>query len=250
MKQNDAKIKKIASIVAAGLIVTAIAGCSSLTGGADGSTGNSGAASTSTEAATRADDSVKSGSNTEREANTESKTAGNANGADNTNAASVAESTGEGLTLEVYNRIETGMTYDEVAGLIGAEPDSQSTMDLMGSEVLTCIWYGEGSVGANATIQFQDGTVTSKAQSGLDGDSQQASGGKLTLAVYNQIEIGMTYDDVVGLIGAEPDSQSTMDLMGSEIIACTWYGEGSAGANAMIQFQDGAVSAKSQAGLE
>ena len=38
----------------------------------------------------------------------------------------------------------------------------------------------------------------------------------------------MTYDDVVGLIGAEPDSQSTMDLMGSEIIACTWYGEGSA----------------------
>lgn len=168
MKQNDAKIKKIASIVAAGLIVTAMAGCSSSTGGADGSAGDSGAASTSTEAGTRADESVEHDANTESEARTESETSSNANGTENTNAASEAESTGEGLTLEVYNQIETGMTYDEVVALIGAEPDTQSAAESMGVEAIVCTWYGEGSPGANATIQFQNGEVLSKAQAGLE----------------------------------------------------------------------------------
>ena len=74
------------------------------------------------------------------------------------------------ISLEEFNKIETGMTYKEVCEIVGGEGTLGSSVDLdMGDEYKTEIyqWTGDGSIGANANVTFQGGKVVSKAQIGL-----------------------------------------------------------------------------------
>ena len=74
------------------------------------------------------------------------------------------------ISLEEFNKIETGMTYEEVCAIIGGEGTLSSSVDMgIGAEYKTEIyqWTGHGSLGANANVTFQGGKVMSKAQFGL-----------------------------------------------------------------------------------
>ena len=74
------------------------------------------------------------------------------------------------ISLEEFNKIETGMTYEEVRDIVGGEGTLGSSVDVgFGEEYKTEIyqWTGEGSLGANANVTFQGGKVISKAQIGL-----------------------------------------------------------------------------------
>lgn len=73
----------------------------------------------------------------------------------------------EKLNLEKFNKIETGMSYDQVVEIIGEEGTVLSESEIANIKTIVYSWYGEGSVGANANITFQNGKVTSKAQFGL-----------------------------------------------------------------------------------
>lgn len=78
----------------------------------------------------------------------------------------------EKITMEEFEQIKTGMTYEEVVAIIGGTGELSSEVNLgMGDEYITQIyvWYGEGafSIG-NANITFQGGKVVAKAQFGLD----------------------------------------------------------------------------------
>ena len=104
--------------------------------------------------------------------NNSANNAAPAGAARNTPAAATVSTTplpssGRKLTLEKFNSITLGMRYEDVLNLIGDKPASESTMELFGTKTLTCSWWGQGSIGANAIIQFRDGAVTSKSQSGL-----------------------------------------------------------------------------------
>lgn len=75
------------------------------------------------------------------------------------------------ISLAEFNAISTGMTYQEVTDIIGSAGEVLSEVDLgLGDEYFTQSrkWDGEGSIGANAIIQFQDGKVVTKAQFGLE----------------------------------------------------------------------------------
>lgn len=75
------------------------------------------------------------------------------------------------ITLEEYNAIKTGMTFQEVYDIIGGPGEVLSEVDLnIGEEYHTVMkkWDGEGDLGANANITFQGGKVTGKAQYGLE----------------------------------------------------------------------------------
>lgn len=75
------------------------------------------------------------------------------------------------ITMEEFNQITTGMTYDEVVSIIGGEGEILSQTDLgLGSEYNSVMyeWQGEGGIGANANVMFQGGVVVSKAQFGLE----------------------------------------------------------------------------------
>lgn len=77
--------------------------------------------------------------------------------------------------------------------------------------------------------------------------------GKMTKAVFDSISIGMTYQEVVNLVGSMGEVMSDIDMgLGSEYRTTMyqWDCEGSLGANAHITIQDGKVVLKAQYGLE
>ena len=75
----------------------------------------------------------------------------------------------------------------------------------------------------------------------------------ISLAEFNHIKTGMTYDEVVQIIGSTGTllSESGGNL-GPEYYTALWMweGEGSLGANANVMFQGGGVISKAQFGLE
>ena len=74
------------------------------------------------------------------------------------------------ISLDEFNKIETGMSYKEICDIVGGEGTLSSSVDVgIGEEYKTEIyqWTGSGSIGANANVTFQGGQVISKAQIGL-----------------------------------------------------------------------------------
>jgi len=68
------------------------------------------------------------------------------------------------ITLTEFNRLKNGMSYRDVAYIIGTEGE------LLSESGTTSIykWDGEGSIGANANVTFQDNKLVGKAQAGLE----------------------------------------------------------------------------------
>ena len=71
------------------------------------------------------------------------------------------------ITLEQYNQIKDGMTYEEVVEIFGGKESTSSESEIAGikSEIKT--WNGNGTFSV-ATIGFTDGEVSSKSQTGLE----------------------------------------------------------------------------------
>ncbi len=73
----------------------------------------------------------------------------------------------EYITLEEYNKIETGMTYEEVAEIIGSKGTVSSQVEMNGINNTIITWYGNGVAGSNANVTFINNEVQGKAQVGL-----------------------------------------------------------------------------------
>lgn len=73
----------------------------------------------------------------------------------------------EYITMDEYNKIENGMTYDEVKQIIGSEGSLTSTVSSNGTTISMYSWYGNGTAGSNANVTFTNNSVTGKAQLGL-----------------------------------------------------------------------------------
>ena len=71
------------------------------------------------------------------------------------------------MTLEKFNKIEVGMTYEEVVEIVGCEGELTSEASVGDHHSAIYTWKGKGSVGANAVITFSNGEVSAKAQAGL-----------------------------------------------------------------------------------
>ena len=73
----------------------------------------------------------------------------------------------EYITMEEYNQIENGMTYEEVKEIVGSNGEVSSTVSMNGTTVTIYTWYGNGVAGSNANVTFTNNEVTGKAQVGL-----------------------------------------------------------------------------------
>lgn len=73
----------------------------------------------------------------------------------------------EYITLDEYNQIQAGMTYEQVVEIVGSEGNPTVQSDGAGTSYQMYTWYGNGTAGSNANVTFLNGTVTSKAQIGL-----------------------------------------------------------------------------------
>ncbi|MFK7678783.1 hypothetical protein ACI3ER_12135 [Bacillus sp. Wb] len=82
------------------------------------------------------------------------------------------ESNDPGISKEEFDKIQNGMTVDQVVEIIGGEGELQSETGAQGDQFYTSMygWEGESGLGANAIIMFQGSTpkVESKSQFGLE----------------------------------------------------------------------------------
>ncbi|HWP50749.1 MAG TPA: DUF3862 domain-containing protein [Clostridia bacterium] len=82
-------------------------------------------------------------------------------------AASSVHKNPETMSYGEYTKIKTGMTYDEVCEIIGSYGDEMARTEMAGYQTVIVGWEGEGTIGANANVTFQNGKVITKAQAGL-----------------------------------------------------------------------------------
>lgn len=73
----------------------------------------------------------------------------------------------EYITMEEYNKIEPGMTYEEVKEIVGSGGEVTSQAESGGINITMVTWYGNGVAGSNANVTFTNNEVTAKAQVGL-----------------------------------------------------------------------------------
>ena len=70
------------------------------------------------------------------------------------------------VTLEKFNKIETGMTYQQVVNIIGEEGTLSTESSYGNQSMKVYYWYASNKI-ANATVSFMNDKVTAKSQVGL-----------------------------------------------------------------------------------
>lgn len=73
----------------------------------------------------------------------------------------------EYITMDAYNKIDTGMSYEEVKEIVGSAGTVTSQVESNGIKIVIITWYGNGIAGSNANVTFTNNEVTGKAQVGL-----------------------------------------------------------------------------------
>lgn len=74
---------------------------------------------------------------------------------------------GPKATKAKYKKVKTGMSLKQVEKVFGGEGELTSDTKIAGYTTRIYTWYGD-SLGANCTITFSNGKVSSKAQLGLE----------------------------------------------------------------------------------
>lgn len=78
---------------------------------------------------------------------------------------SVVENTSY-MTLEKFNKIQIGMTYEEVVSIVGSEGTLSSEASAGNITTKMYYWYAKNKI-SNAVISFTNGKVDGKTQIGL-----------------------------------------------------------------------------------
>ena len=143
------------------------------------------------------------------------------------------------ITYENFMNIKMGQSYDEVKAILGEGKESSSSDD-GGIKTIMYEWQGSGM--GNINVTFQDGVVTIKAQAFFkDNDAQ------ITMEKYNQIQNGMTYEQVKGILG-DGELSSETKIMDSDAKLYSYINKDSS--NATFNFSDGILDTKSQFNLQ
>lgn len=72
----------------------------------------------------------------------------------------------------------------------------------------------------------------------------------ISKAEFEQIQNGMTYDEVKGIVGSEGELQSESEVAGYKTVMYMFKGESGIGSNATMMFQNNELTSKSQFGLK
>lgn len=91
-----------------------------------------------------------------------------AGGSNTTNTSNTNTSTTSGVaTLDIFNQIEIGMSYEEIVQLVGAEGTLSTESGYSNQTMKVYYWYSSNGI-SNMTISFMNGKVSAKSQIGLD----------------------------------------------------------------------------------
>lgn len=122
--------------------------------------------------------------------NTSKSNSSKTQNADSNNAAAAKSTV---VTYDNYLKIKIGMTYDDVKGILGEGQKKE-----LKSGVIDYTWKSQKD---SIFVQTNQGKVVTKIQKGLGKTTSK----QLTVDQLNQIKSGMTFDQVVAIMG--PDYQ-------------------------------------------
>ena len=80
-------------------------------------------------------------------------------------AVELATGANASITLSNYERLQTGMTYEQACEILGKAGTEMSRTEMAGYVTVMYGWQGDGV--ANMNAMFQNGKLVSKAQFGL-----------------------------------------------------------------------------------
>ena len=70
------------------------------------------------------------------------------------------------ITLDEFNQIENGMTYNQIVEIVGCEGTLSTDSSYGDSNMKIYYWYADNGV-SNATFSFMNNALTAKSQIGL-----------------------------------------------------------------------------------
>ena len=77
----------------------------------------------------------------------------------------VQQSSVSGVNMENFKELQTGMTYEQVAGILGQEGEEMSRSEIAGTITVLYTWKADDF--SNMNVTFQNNALVSKAQLGL-----------------------------------------------------------------------------------
>jgi uncharacterized lipoprotein YehR (DUF1307 family) len=96
-------------------------------------------------------------------------------------------------------------------------------------------------------------STTSSSPSSLPGSPSKTSASNssagVTMANFSQLKTGMTYAQVVKILGKDGEEMSSNEISGIKTVMYKWDGNGF-GANMNAMFQNGKLMSKAQLGLK
>jgi hypothetical protein len=78
-----------------------------------------------------------------------------------------SEAPSDGVTLENFQRLQSGMSYSQAVAILGEPGVEMSRTDLGGTTTVMYQWKAGGLSIGNMKAMFQNGRLVSKAQFGL-----------------------------------------------------------------------------------
>lgn len=73
-----------------------------------------------------------------------------------------------GISKAEFQAIQTGMSPDEIAAIVGSPGELISENEMAGTRTIMVQWEGESGFGANANAMFQNDKLIQKSQFGLE----------------------------------------------------------------------------------
>ena len=144
---------------------------------------------------------------------------------------------------KTFLSIQMGSDYDTVKNALGVDGKLQHENEVAGIKTQSY----EFKVGkVHATMMFQNGGLTSKAMDSLSFYKQ--SGEKITMDEFNQVQTGMSYDQVKEIFKRDGMLKSETSIAGGDSKLFSWIN--SDGSNAIITFNGGGVDSKTQTNLK
>jgi len=149
------------------------------------------------------------------------------------------------LSMEIFNKINLGMSYDDVKGIVGSDGDNTASSKSGSYESKTYQWKGERF--ARISARFRNGKLVYKYQGGIT--SAKDGTADINQAKFNKINTGMSYEEVKKELGSEGEMTSASQSFGNSInTSYVWRGPKFASIRA--SFKDNKMTNKNQSGLK
>ncbi len=151
-----------------------------------------------------------------------------------------------------FNKIKigsNGSTIKQVQALFGKKASQTSEVQVSGTTAKNYTWSGleGGNTVSGISVAFANGKAVQKTITG----KKVVRSKKISQADFEKVQTGMSESQVKKLLG-EPDTFSYAVINGQsiDVFSYTTGVKGDVGANAMFTFNNDAVTAKSQSGLQ